>query len=147
MKAYGGRSWSTKKDARIPAKQTVKETCELLAAYCVHSGRAWVRFFKEKTTQEVIKFLVWLKRRLKHYRPYVILDCFSTHRSRALKRWVKGKSITLVELPTNCSWLNPVERLLALIDKDVLANSNYVSAKELKAAIRKYIRKTFPKKI
>jgi transposase len=56
-------------------------------------------------------------------------------------------TVHLVELPTNCSWLNDVERLLALIQKDVLANSNYNSAKEIKAAIRKYVAKTFPEKI
>lgn len=147
VKAYGGRGWQARRGRRIPAKQPVRGTVELLAAYGVHTGRAWVRFFKRKGVREVARCLRWLKKRLPHRRLYVILDCWRAHQSPKLLAQLRDLPITLVPLPTNCSWLNPVERVLALIQRDVLDNSDFRDTRELTAAIRRYVGKEFPKKL
>ena len=65
---------------------------------------------------EVAEFLIFLKK-LKHYRLYVILDCWSAHTTNKLVEKLKGQAITLVFLPTNASWLNDVERVFADVEK------------------------------
>jgi transposase len=144
IKAYPGRSWS-KKAPTIPAKQSVKGKTELLGAYDVHNGKLFVRFFKRKTAKEVILVFRFLRKHYKRYHLYIILDCWSVHRSKLLKEYVSHQPITLVELPTNASWLNPIERIFAEIQNQVLANSNFQSTFEAKQFIKKYIRREYPK--
>ncbi|MEW6685793.1 MAG: IS630 family transposase [Candidatus Edwardsbacteria bacterium] len=144
IKAYAGRSWS-RKAPKIPAKQSIKGKIELLGAYDFHNGKLWVRFFKKKTAKEIILVLEFLRKRYKGYRLYIILDCWRPHRSKLLKEYVSHQSITLVELPTNASWLNPIERIFSEIQNQVLANSNFQSVSETKQSIRKYVRKEYPK--
>jgi len=117
-----------------------------LGALDVHRGKPWLRFFKKKTAREVIRLFDFLRKRYRRYRLYFILDCWRTHRSKALKKYLQGKPISLVELPTNCSWLNPIERVFSEIQTQVLDNSNFKTLRELKQAIRDYVCKEFPKK-
>lgn len=145
LKAYSGRAWC-KKPHKVPAKQRIYGKTELLGALDVYSGKPWLRFFKKKGAREVILFFEFLRKRHRHYRLYFILDCWRAHRSKALKRYLQGKPITLVELPTNCSWLNPIERVFSEIQTQVLDNSNFKTLSALKQAVRSYVRKEFPKK-
>lgn len=145
-KGYGGRSWS-KKTPHLPAKQTIQGKSELLAAYDVHSQKVYLRFYCRKSAAEIIKCLEFLRRRYKSYRLYIILDCWRAHRSKRLKAYIKNRPITLVELPTNCSWLNPVERVFADIQRQVLANSKFQTVAMLKWAIRSYVKSEYPKHV
>lgn len=144
LKNYGGRTWGGCA-RKIPAKQKIRGKTELLGALDVHSGIPYVRFFKKKCAREIILFLEFLRKRHRHHRLYIILDCWKPHRSKALKAYIKDKPITLVELPTNCSWLNPIERVFSEIQTHVLDNSDFRSMCDLKQAVRDYVRNEFPK--
>jgi transposase len=146
VKSYAGRSWS-KKAPHVPAKQNIHGKCELLAAYDVHSHKAYLRFYSRKSAREIIRCFEFLRKRYKAHRLYIVLDCWRAHRSKMLKAYVKTKPITLVELPTNCSWLNPVERVFADIQRQVLVNSEFRTLAMLKSAIRSYVKSEYPKHI
>jgi transposase len=144
LKAYGGRTWCARAH-RLPAKQSIRGKTELLGAWDVHRGKLWLRFFQRKRAKEVIRFLDFLRKRYPRNRLYLILDCWRVHRSKALKAYLRGKPITLVELPTNCSWLNPIERVFSEVQTQVLDNSNFRNLRALKQAVRTYGHKEFPK--
>ena len=61
--------------------------------------------------------IIPFKKEHKHYRLYVILDCWSAHTTNKLREKLKGYMITLVFLPTNASRLNDVERVFADVEK------------------------------
>jgi len=115
VKHYGGRSYS-REQPKVEAKQNIKGKFEFLCAYDVHEHGVYYKFYERKTHVEVAEFLIFLKK-LKHYRLYVILDCWSAHTTNKLVEKLKGHAITLVFLPTNASWLNDVERVFADVEK------------------------------
>ena len=88
-----------------------------------------------------------LKQGNKHYRLYVMLDCWSAHIAKKLPELSNGHAIELVYLPTNASWMNDVERVFADIEKNVLANSNSPTVEHLQKRISNYIEVEYPKKI
>ncbi|MFQ6056986.1 MAG: hypothetical protein ACE5J3_13520 [Methanosarcinales archaeon] len=62
---------------------------------------------------------------------------------RKVKEWLKEHElITLVFLPTNASWLNHIEPYFKDVKRFVINGSNYVSKKEMKKALRGYIKWT-----
>ena len=106
-------------------------------------------FYDHKSHVEVANILTKLKQRNKHYRLYVMLDCWSAHITKELPELLNGQAIELVYLPTtNASWMNDVERVFADIEKnDVLANSNSPTTEHLQERISNYLEVEYPKKI
>jgi len=66
---------------------------------------------------EVADILTKLKQRNKHYRLYVILDCWSAHVTKKFLKLLNGQAIELVYLPTNASWMNTISKGYLLILK------------------------------
>lgn len=53
----------------------------------------------------------------KHYRLYVMLDCWSAHITKKLPELLNGQAIELVYLPTNASWMIDVERVFQITSR------------------------------
>jgi transposase len=72
-------------------------------------------------------------------RIYLILDNFSPHRRKEIRRWARKNNVTLVWTPTNASWLNRIECQFTEIKKFVFENSNHQSHKKMYIALTKFI--------
>ncbi|RLG30886.1 hypothetical protein DRN97_10005 [Methanosarcinales archaeon] len=134
---------------KVEAKQNVRGVFEMLCAYDIHTHEVVHEFYDHKSHVEVANILTKLKQRNKHYRLYVMLDCWSAHITKELPELLNGQAIELVYLPTtNASWMNDVERVFADIEKnDVLANSNSPTTEHLQERISNYLEVEYPKKI
>lgn len=119
----------------------------MICAYDIHTREVMHEFYDHKTHVEVVDALTKLKQRNKHYRLYVILDCWSAHVTKKLPALLKKQTVELVYLSTNASWMNDVERVFADIEKNVLANSNSPTKEHLQGRISNYSGVEYPKKI
>ena len=71
---------------------------------------------------------------------HLILDNYSTHKTPAVKRWLKRHPrFKLHFTPTSCSWLNLVERLFAEITRQRIRRDTFDSVPQLEAAIVDWI--------
>jgi transposase len=146
VKQYGGKVYA-ESVPKIEAKQNTRGLFEMVCAYDIHTHEVMHEFYDHKTHVEVVDALTKLKQRNKHYRLYVILDCWSAHVTKKLPALLKKQTVELVYLPTNASWMNDVERVFADIEKNVLANSNSPTKEHLQGRITNYFGIEYPKKI
>jgi len=146
VKQCGGKAYA-EAAPKIEAKQKVRGLFEMLCAYDIHTHEVIHDFYDHKSHLEVVDALTKLKQRNKHYRLYVILDCWSAHVTKKVPELLKGQAIELVYLPTNASWMNDVKRVFADIEKNVLANSNSQTVEHLQGRISNYFEVEYPKKI
>ena len=71
---------------------------------------------------------------------HVVLDNASIHKAPAVKAWLLGRPrYQLHFTPTASSWLNQVERFLALLTARQLKRGTHRSVEELEAAVRAYV--------
>jgi len=71
---------------------------------------------------------------------HVVLDNYATHKTPAVKRWLKKHPRFVFHFtPTGSSWLNQVERWFALITDKMLRRGVHRSVKELVSAINVYL--------
>jgi transposase len=78
---------------------------------------------------------------------HVIWDNAAYHRCDAVKKWLArpGCRVHLIQLPTYCPHLNPIERLWAVMHAHVTHNRFYSTQKQFADAILNFFRKTIPK--
>jgi transposase len=78
----------------------------------------------------------------------VIWDNAAYHRCAAVKKWLSGPKcrIHLIQLPTYCPHLNPIERLWAVLHAHVTHNRFYPTQKLFANAILHFSQNTIPKK-
>lgn len=72
-------------------------------------------------------------------RIYLVLDNFSPHKRKEIRRWVRQNNVTLIWTPTNASWLNRIECQFTEIKKFVFDNTNYQTHQDLIKALNKFI--------
>jgi len=111
----------------------------LFAAYDVKTGQMWGLIKRRKRRQEFLAFLKALRRRLRG-RLWIILDNFSPHLGKEVKRWCRQNNIRLCFLPTNASWLNRIECEFTPLKRAVLTCCDYVSHQTMGRAIHRYLR-------
>ncbi len=136
--------WAPKGNLRsIPARYERKGILNLLAVRDERTGEVFGDSYEKKTHRDFLNFLEKVERRYKGERLFIILDNLSSHKHRKVKEWLKEHElITLVFLPTNASWLNHIEPYFKDVKRFVINGSNYVSKKEMKKALRGYIKWT-----
>ena len=88
--------------------------------------------------------LAVLKRIDKETLPYLdlhlIVDNYATHKTAAVRRWLKAHSrFHLHFTPTSSSWLNMVERFFAKITEKRIRRGTFKSVAELESAIMHYL--------
>ena len=78
---------------------------------------------------------------------HVIWDNAAYHRCDAVKKWLARPEcrIHLIQLPTYCPHLNPIERLWAVMHTHVTHNHFYTTQKQFAEAILRFFRETIPK--
>src|SRR5437870_13718449 len=71
---------------------------------------------------------------------HLIVDNYATHKTAAVKRWLKAHSrFHLHFTPTSSSWLNMVERFFAKITEKRIRRGTFKSVAELESAIMHYL--------
>jgi len=71
---------------------------------------------------------------------HLIIDNYATHKTPAVKRWLKRRPrFHLHFIPTSASWLNMVERFFAEITRKRIRRGIFKSVAELKEAIMEYL--------
>jgi transposase len=89
--------------------------------------------------KEFIKFLNQLEKEVApELDIHLILDNYSTHKSAAVRRWLKPRKRRRFHFhftPTSGSWLNKVERWFGLITDKMIRRGTFHSVDELERAI------------
>jgi len=136
-----GQSWCrSRKPDRLPA--TYRRTHGVrhwLAFYDVHADKLWGYTRPRKRSREVLHVLKLMRRRYPaEQRIHVILDNFSPHGTKDVRRWCRHNNIHLIWTPTNASWLNPIECQFTPVKEFVIRNSYYENHAELRLALNRY---------
>lgn len=143
MKTYGGRKWTKKKNYRTPYAQKIKGIFDIFAAKNIHTEKRHYKFYSWKNSFIVIDFIDWLLHTVyPNVDIYLIRDGWSAHRSNAFYAYADLQPrLHIVPLPTCSSWMNPIERDFSHIQRDVLNNSDFESAKECMNIVSDYFEK------
>jgi transposase len=139
VKRYGGSLWTRRKRVIVKANQRlrVKKRLRLFGAYCPQMDRIFYRFYTEAKGPQFRDFLIFLSKKLKGEKLYIVLDNTKVHKAKLVQEYVnKNGRIELVFLPKGAPELNGVENKFSLLQREVLNNSNFRSAKELERAVR-----------
>lgn len=136
-----GSSWRPSRSPdRLPATYTRKHGVRhWLAFYDLHSNKLWGYTRPRKRSREILQVLKRTRRKYPAQRRiHLILDNFSPHGTREVRRWCRRNNIHLIWTPTNASWLNPIECQFTPVKEFVIRNSNYRSHAELSRALQRY---------
>ena len=142
IRPYHGRHWKKKAKAdRLPATYSrLQGVGHLLAFYDLYEDTMFGYIRKRKRWKEFLDVLQLMRRKYPSgERIYLILDNFSPHRRKEIRKWAKNNMVKLIWTPTNASWLNRIECQFTEIRKFVFDNSNYKSHCEVNLALRKFI--------
>lgn len=129
----------------IPARQTHDYkrhgTTTLFAALNLLDGKVIGQCLPRHRSKEFVSFL----RQIDQQTPpeldlHLIVDNSSTHKSPAVKRWLKKHPrVHLHFTPTSSSWLNLIERWFGEITRKRIRRGTFRSVPELIAAIEEYL--------
>jgi len=126
-------------------------TTTLFAALDVASGTVIGECKPRHRAAEFLGFLKKIDREtLDHLDLHLIADNYATHKTPAVKRWLKRHPrFHLHFTPTSSSWLNLVERLFAEITRQRIRRGTFTCVPELIAAIEDWIahRNTNPRAV
>ena len=116
-------------------------TTTLFAALDVASGMVIGECKPRHRAAEFLEFLKKIDRETPaHLDLHLIADNYATHKTPAVKRWLKRHPrFHLHFTPTSSSWLNLVERLFAEITRQRIRRGTFTSVPELIAAIEHWI--------
>jgi hypothetical protein len=153
VRAQGGRKLVEPGELlTVPQYQKSKGSLIMTAALELSRNRITHFYSPRKDTGEMIRMLAAL---LNHYknksRIYLSWDAASWHMSKALHEHVaqhnenikkednQGPTVALAPLPAGAQFLNVIESVFSGMARAILANSNYQSIDEARAAIDRYI--------
>src|SRR5204862_8019314 len=116
-------------------------TTTLFAALNMLDGTVIGQCMPRHRHREFPRFLKTIdERSLPNLDLHLIVDNYATHKTPAVKRWLKRHSrFHLHFTPTSGSWLNMVERFFAEITRKRIRRGVFKSVDELKQAIRGYL--------
>jgi transposase len=79
---------------------------------------------------------------------HVIWDNAAYHRCAAVKKWLSRPKcrIHLIQLPTYCPHLNPIERLWEILQTHLTHYRSYTAQKQFANATLHFLRNTIPEK-
>jgi len=114
-------------------------TTTLFAAFNILTGKVIGTCQARHRGREFVKFLQHLEQEVSpELEIHLIVDNYSTHKSAAVKRWLKPKTRRRFHFhftPTSSSWLNQVERWFGLITERMIRRGTFRSVAELERAI------------
>jgi transposase len=116
-------------------------TVSLVAALSVHTGEVVARNIKSNNAQNLLSFLKSLDRRYRNRKLHIIVDNYSAHRHKDVKKWLeKKRKIQVHYTPTYSSWLNQVEIWFNILTRDVIKGGIWKSSKQLKDQLMEYVK-------
>jgi transposase len=118
-------------------------TTTLFAALNMLDGKVIGTCMPRHRGREFLRFLKLIdERTLPHFDLHLIVDNYATHKTPAVKRWLKQNARCHLHFtPTSASWLNMVERFFAEITRNRIRRGAFTSVCELKTAIMRYLEK------
>src|SRR5206468_3899079 len=116
-------------------------TTTLFAALNMLDGTVIGQCMPRHRHRDFLRFLKTIdERTLPNLDLHLIVDNYATHKTPAVKRWLKRHSrFHLHFTPTSGSWLNMVERFFAEITRKRIRRGVFKSVDELKQAIMDYL--------
>jgi len=118
-------------------------TTTLFAAFNILTGKVIGTCQPRHRGREFVKFLHHLEREVPpDLEVHFIVDNYGTHKSAAVRRWVKPKARRRFHFhftPTSSSWLNQVERWFGLITDRMIRRGTFRSVAELERAIYQWL--------
>jgi transposase len=116
-------------------------TTTLFAALDAASGRVLGQCHARHRSIEFRKFLDSIEAAVpKSLEVHLIVDNYGTHKTALVRRWLLKRPRFHVHFtPTSASWLNLVERWFALLTEKQIKRASHRSARELVAAIKRYL--------
>jgi len=116
-------------------------TTTLFAALNMLDGTVIGQCMPRHRHREFLRFLKTIdKQTPAHLALHLIVDNYATHKTEAVKRWLKRHSrFHLHFTPTSGSWLNMVERFFAEITRKRIRRGVFKSVDELEQAIMDYL--------
>jgi transposase len=118
-------------------------TTTLFAALNMLDGTVIGQCMPRHRHREFLRFLKVIDQNTPaHLDLHLIVDNYSTHKTDAVKRWLKRHPrFQLHFTPTSGSWLNMVERFFAEITRKRIRRGTFKSVAELENAIMDYLEK------
>ncbi len=118
-------------------------TTTLFAAFNILTGKVIGTCQPRHRGREFVKFLQHLEQEVPpELEIHLIVDNYSTHKSAAVKRWLKPKARRRFHFhftPTSSSWLNQVERWFGLITERMIRRGTFRSVAEVERAIYQWL--------
>ena len=116
-------------------------TTTLFAALNMLDGKVIGACMPRHRHREFLRFLKQIDQRTPaDLDRHLIVDNYATHKTAAVKRWLKAHSrFHLHFTPTSASWLNMVERFFAEITRNRIRRSAFTGVAHLKSAIMEYL--------
>jgi transposase len=130
-----GQTWARKgKPHRLPATfHRTHGVRHLLAFYDVHEDFLWGYFRSRKRWQETLEILQRIRKRYPiEERIYLVMDNFSPHKRKEIRRSARRSNITIVWTPTNASWLNRIECQFTELKSAVFHNTFFREHSDVK---------------
>jgi len=118
-------------------------TTTLFAALDVATGKVIGECLPRHRHQEFLRFLRAIDRDTpKSLDLHLVVDNYATHKHARIKAWLKRHArFHLHFTPTSASWINLVERFFGLITEDAIRRGVFRSVADLKAAIKRYLKR------
>lgn len=116
-------------------------TTTLFASLDMMDGKVIGQFYARHRHQEWIKFLTVLDRSYpSDMSLHVIMDNYGTHKSPAVKAWLKRHPRFFCHfIPTSSSWLNMVERWFKELTDKAIRRGSFANVPVLQKAIEDYL--------
>ncbi len=116
-------------------------TVSLVAALSVHTGEVVARNIKSNNAENFLSFLKSLDRKYRYRKLHIIVDNYSAHKHKDVKKWLeKKRKIQVHYTPTYSSWLNQVEIWFNILTRDVVKGGIWKSSKQLKDQLMEYVK-------
>jgi transposase len=153
IRAQGGRALVGPNEIlTVPQYQKSKGSLIMTAALELSRNQITHFYSPRKDTGEMLRMLAKLIQEYKHKsRIYLSWDAASWHISKMLRDHVDqhnegiikgetaGPAVALAPLPSGAQFLNVIESVFSGMARAIIANSNYASVDEARAAIDRYI--------
>lgn len=141
IKDYNGYVYTKARRVKWSCKQKVKGLLEMPAAINVHTGAKHWWFYDWKNAFVVTECLQALLSHHPDEDVYVFIDNWRAHTGVTTQIFAAlNPRLHLVFLPTNASWMNPIERIFGRLERQLLRNSNCQSVREMMVLIDNYFK-------
>jgi transposase len=113
----------------------------LLGAYDLESNKLLGRFYANKTWEQFLDFLKWLRGQYDGEETlHVVLDNYGPHLKAEVQEWAQKNRVKFYLTATNASWMNRIESQFTGLKEFALNNSDHRSHEALQEAIELYIK-------